>query len=234
MLGQSGDVITNIIEVTTTLKSVLQSIDRGEGLLGELVKSRPDGSAIVSDIRKAVVNIEHSTASASRIIERVEHGEGAVGALLKDSQQMERILKRLEASSASLEQFTQRLQKGDGALPRLLDDDAYAREVLGDVQRAAANLAAISDKVNRGEGTLGAMVNDPTLYQRASSFLGGGTGWAVAVFRGVRGLWPFGSGSKEKAGADGRDAQAPVVLVPADVASPIPTPVDRPAPAKRR
>lgn len=195
VIGQSGDIIANIIEVTNSLKSVLQSIDRGEGLLGELVKSRSDGSAIVTDIRKAVGNIEHSTASASRIIEGVEQGKGAIGALLKDSQRMDRILARLETASVSLEQFARRLQTGSGALPRLIDDEAYGREVLGNVERASANIAAISDKVNRGDGTLGALVNDRTLYQRVNDFLGGGSGWMVSIYRGVRGLWPFGDGT---------------------------------------
>jgi phospholipid/cholesterol/gamma-HCH transport system substrate-binding protein len=210
VLGQSGDIIANIIEVTSTLKNVLQSIDRGEGLIGELVKSREDGTAIVTDLRKAVSNVERSTASASRIIESVEGGEGAVGVLLKDSKRMQKILARLEASSISLDKFTTRLQKGSGALPRLIDDEAYGQEVLGNVQRTTANLAAISDKVNRGEGTLGAMVNDPTLYQRATNFLGGSTGWAVRLYRGARVLWPFGGGPSP----DGEESAPPAVADP--------------------
>src|SRR5439155_16750020 len=33
-LGQSGDLVTNVVGVTASLRVVLQSIERGEGLLG--------------------------------------------------------------------------------------------------------------------------------------------------------------------------------------------------------
>src|SRR5437867_3221838 len=40
VLGQSGDIVTNIVETTASLKTVLQSIERGEGLLGAMLRNR--------------------------------------------------------------------------------------------------------------------------------------------------------------------------------------------------
>jgi phospholipid/cholesterol/gamma-HCH transport system substrate-binding protein len=214
VLGQSGDIITNVIEVTASLKNVLQSIDRGEGLLGELVKNRSGGGAIVEDVRTAAANIERSTATAARIVERIEHGEGVLGALVKDSDRMDRILARVESASTSLERFTLRLQNGSGTLPRLLDDEAYARAVLGDVERTTANLAEISDKVNRGDGTIGALVNDPTLYRRVNGIFTGGSGWMFSLYRGVQSLWPFGDGVSRSAGTPLLPAAEPTAGTP--------------------
>ena len=44
VLGQSGDIVTNIVEVTASLKDVLGAIQRGEGLLGAMVRNRELGS----------------------------------------------------------------------------------------------------------------------------------------------------------------------------------------------
>jgi phospholipid/cholesterol/gamma-HCH transport system substrate-binding protein len=195
-LGQGGDILTNVMEVTTSLKNVLQTIDRGEGLLGELVKNRAGGAAIVADFRTAVGNIERSTASAARIVDGIEHGKGALGMLVTETERMERILTSVERATGSLERFAFRLENGTGALPRLIDDEAYGRTVLGNVERTTTNLAEISDKVNRGDGTLGSLVNDPTLYRRVNGLFGGGSGWAFSLYRGVRSLWPFGDGDE--------------------------------------
>jgi len=192
-LGQGGDVLTNIIEVTASLKSVLQSIDQGEGLLGELIHSRPGEAGVVDDVRVAVGNIERSTAAIARMVDDVEHGKGTLGVLVTDSSRMQHILGRLEGASIALERFTLRLQNGAGTLPRLIDDEAYARSVLGDVERATANLAEISDKVNHGDGTLGALVNDPRLYRNVNGLFSGRSGWLVTFYRGMRSLWPFGT-----------------------------------------
>ena len=214
-LGQGGDVLTNIIEVTASLKSVLQSIDRGEGLLGELIRSRSGEAGVAEDIRTAVGNIERSSAAAARMVDDIEHGKGALGVLVTDSGRMNQILGRLETASVALERFTLRLQNGAGTLPRLIDDETYARTVLGDVERATANLAEISDKVNRGDGTLGALVNDPRLYRNVNGLFGGGSGWLIGFYRGVRSLWPFGDGGT-RTGDGARPGGSP--LVPASSA----------------
>src|SRR5437763_964111 len=45
VLGQSGDIVTNVVEVTASLRVVLQALARGEGLLGAMVRNRERGRA---------------------------------------------------------------------------------------------------------------------------------------------------------------------------------------------
>src|SRR5213593_5145076 len=39
LVGRGGDIVTNIVEVTASLKDVLGSIQRGEGLLGAMLRN---------------------------------------------------------------------------------------------------------------------------------------------------------------------------------------------------
>src|SRR5438094_937337 len=56
VLGQSGDIVTNVVEVTASLKVVLQAIERGEGLLGTLVNDPSlyhEAKALVGGARRS-------------------------------------------------------------------------------------------------------------------------------------------------------------------------------------
>src|SRR5262249_33548848 len=56
VLGQSGDIVTNIVEVTASLKTVLQSIEHGEGLLGAMVRNRELGEATLRDFQATMAH----------------------------------------------------------------------------------------------------------------------------------------------------------------------------------
>src|SRR5438132_20153 len=56
VLGQSGDIVTNVVEVTASLKVVLQAIERGEGTLGKLVNDPSryhEAKALVGGARRS-------------------------------------------------------------------------------------------------------------------------------------------------------------------------------------
>src|SRR5437899_153417 len=56
VLGQSGDIVTNVVEVTASLRVVPPSIDRGEGTLGKLVNDPSlyhEAKALVGSARRS-------------------------------------------------------------------------------------------------------------------------------------------------------------------------------------
>lgn len=172
VLGQSGDIATNVVEVTASLKNVLQSIERGEGLLGAMVRNREQGEATLADFQRTMANLQTTTKSLDDILQRVNRGEGLLGRLTRQSKEGDALLANIERSAQSLEHLVARLSKGHGALPRLMEDEAYADRVLGNLDRALADFAHVSGKIDRGEGTLGKLVNDPGLYHDTRSLLG--------------------------------------------------------------
>ena len=172
LVGRGGDIVSNIVEVTASLKDVLGSIQRGEGLLGAMVSNREVGEATLVDLQHTMANVQQTTRSLEQILERVYRGEGLLGQLTAHSQENEQLLARVNRSVRSLERFTSRLERGQGALVRLVEDDAYARRVLGNLDHALADLADVAGKLDRGQGTLGKLLNDPTLYQDTRALVG--------------------------------------------------------------
>jgi len=192
LFGQSGDIVTNIAEVSTALKDVLQSIQRGEGLLGAMLRNREFGDRTLEDMQSTIANLRTTTAKLDNVLGRVDRGEGVLGSLLHDSKDSRALVKSLSQSVQSLERVTNRLDRGRGLAMRLVDDAPYGEKVLDKLDRTATDLAQITDKLNRGEGTLGKLLNDDTLYQDSAAMVREVRGsWVVRLYEAVRGLWPF-------------------------------------------
>lgn len=200
VLGQSGDIVTNVVELTASLRNILHAIDRGEGLLGAIVRNRERGELTFADIHQAVASIADITAHMEKIVASVESGEGLIGALVHDTDTAEGILESLTESAERINTLTRRFSSAQGLLPRLIEDDDLGQRVLGDVQTASRDMAELSEKLNRSEGTLGLLINDPTLYNEATAFVRTTRkSWALRFYRALQHLWPLGSDGKESA-----------------------------------
>jgi len=172
LVGRGGDIVTNIVEVTGSLKDVLGTIQRGEGLLGAMVRNRELGESTLVDLQHTMANVQQTTRVLEKILRRVEHGEGLLGQLTGPSQEGDALLARVGRATRALERFAGRLERGKGALPQLVEDEAYAHRLLGNLDRAAADLADVAAKLDRGQGTLGKLVNDPSLYHEVEGLVG--------------------------------------------------------------
>ena len=191
VFGQSGDIVTNIVEVTAALKDVLQTIQRGEGLLGAMVQNREFGKATLEDLQGTLVNVRSTTQNLDRVLARVDRGEGVIGRLLRDSKESRDIMAGLTKSVQSLERLTTRLDKGRGAAIRLVEDQQYGDRLLAKLDRTVDNLAEVSAKLNSQEGTLGKLINDPSLYRDTQSLVREvRSSWLVRMYEAIRGLWP--------------------------------------------
>lgn len=197
VLGQSGDIVSNVVELTASLRNLLKAMDRGQGLLGALVKNRELGEATLVDFQRTMRNLRETTTSLQAILARIERGEGLLGMLARNTERGREIKEHLARSAANLEEVSRRLARSP--LLRALDDEQYTRRVLANLDRATADLAEVAAKLNRGEGTLGKLLNDPALYHQAESLLGTARkSWALRLYRGLSGLWPFGHGEPEQ------------------------------------
>lgn len=168
ILGQSGDIVSNAIEVTALLREFLADVNSGEGLIGRLVGDRDFGQQFADDLSLTIANIESATRRLDDVFARVERGEGAIGALLVGDQQLATILDNLEVASTNAADFSEQLARGDGTVQRLIGDEQMAARVLGDLESTTSSLAEISTKVRQGDGTLGKLVYDSSLYDNAN------------------------------------------------------------------
>ena len=202
ILGQSGDIVSNAIEVTALLRQVLTNITDRSGLAGKLISDKEFGDAVVADLGRSMANAERATARLERMLARIEEGEGAFGVLLSEGQRTREALENMRVASTEAAEFMTRLNRGRGLLPRLVDDEAFADATLDGVQASVTSIAEITAKVRSGEGTVGKLVYDDGLYEDAQSFVGGnstGAFWRV-LWTGIKWFWPFPSNEAAQAG----------------------------------
>jgi phospholipid/cholesterol/gamma-HCH transport system substrate-binding protein len=187
VFGQSGDIVSNVVEVTAALKDVLQSIQRGEGLLGAMLRNREFGDRTLESLQGTLSNLKETTGTLDRLLQSVEKGEGLLGRLVRDP----KLAASLDHSLQSIERVARRLERGRGAAMRLLEDETYGDRLLAKLDRAVDDLAQVAQKLNRGDGTLGKLINEHTLHDEATGLVRDvRSSWSVRLYRGLRGLWP--------------------------------------------
>ena len=179
IMGQSGDILENVLETTSALKDVLQTIQRGEGLLGAMVQNKEFGKTTMDDLQRTLANFRQTSASLDRVLHGVDEGEGLVGKVLRDK----KLAASLERSIQNLDRVTTRLDRGEGAAMRLVNDREYGDRVLTKLDRASADLADVAAKLNQGTGTLGKLINDSKLSDETRGLVHEvRTSWLVRLY----------------------------------------------------
>jgi phospholipid/cholesterol/gamma-HCH transport system substrate-binding protein len=203
LLEQAAVTAENFNEITISLKNILEKLESGEGLIGQMISDPEFGKAGLEALRASFENVEAITAEMRRgrgvlgrlltdesfsteveamfkalgrvadLLESVDLEQGAVGALLEEGGSGEQAIEDLAATASSLRRITERLDSERGIVGQMLGESDEGETFAEDLRRLVANLAEISDKINRGEGTLGALVNDRTLYDGMEDVVAG-------------------------------------------------------------
>ncbi len=194
ILGQSGDIVSNAIEVTALLRQVLTDINNRSGLIGRLISDDTLGADILEDIEATVANVESATARADELLGRVEEGQGALGVLMAKATGAEarESLQNLVTATRSANEFASKLNQGKGMAGRLVNDEAFADRTLGDIERSVTSIAEITSKVGAGQGSLGKLIYDDRLYDDAQDLVSGGVsgGFWRLIWTGIKFFLP--------------------------------------------
>lgn len=197
----ANQMADNVIEITQSLRSILDSIDKGHGILAELIKGgEPNGAQpplTLADLRTTFDNMNKLAVQMNMMLDKVNRGRGLAGAMLSDKTDGKKLLDEVESAAATMKDTAQkvsllvdRFNKGNGAVERLLSDEQYANQLLANMQTSLADMKDILRKIDDSQGSVGLAVNDPSLYYDAKSFLGGNgsLGWGVRMLNGVYSL----------------------------------------------
>ncbi len=201
LISSGEDVMDNVVQISHSLNKILDRMERGEGILGQLTKDTPQS-------RQLQESLVGTSESLQRIAMTIEHGEGPLPRLLNDralADQLARSLDRFEGVLAQaqngpgllpgllndpstktrfdetlaslnqvgkdLEAFTAELETSEALLPRLVKDEEYGREVAEQVRQFVQRLNEISRKVSEGEGSASKLINDPQIYEAVNDIL---------------------------------------------------------------
>ena len=202
-LEQGADIAGNISEITGSLKNILEPLERGEGLLGEMLHDPNFGKEGLAHLRATLENLEVLTARLRRgegfagrflfdkefarriddvstslghlatTMDSVSRREGAVGALLNDGGAGQQAIESLRDAAESFRKAGARLEAREGLIGRLLNDPEYSEKAAADLAAILKNLHEITHRVNTGQGTLGALINERTLHDGLEDVVAG-------------------------------------------------------------
>ena len=160
LLSSGEDLVDNFVQISFSLKNILQRIDRGEGLLGELTTA-PETKQRLTDTLLTTLN------KTNAALTHVESGKGVVGKLVYDDAYGEQLTSSLASAAQSLQSITANVQKGfetnEGVVPALMNDPAAkARvyEVVENLRATSANLATFTSTLQTGQGLVPRLLND--------------------------------------------------------------------------
>jgi len=173
IIGQSGDLITNVISISKSLDKIVKGIGEGENL---------------ENINKTIASVKASSEALQKNMEAIEKGNGILHTMIygpKDKsggQIDENTLVKLNKTVSKLDKLLNQINEGDGMLHALLYDKKLTGEVdttlsnlsvaSGELQKTMANFKEISDMLRGGEGTIGALIIDPSIYDNLKGILG--------------------------------------------------------------
>jgi len=167
LLASGEDVVDNLVQISYSLKNILQRVDRGEGLLGELTTT-PETKQRLTDTVLAMLN------KTNAILSHIESGKGLLGKLVYDDAYATQLADSLAGSARSLQTITANVQhsfeNGNGMLPALLSDPEGKKKVMDlvqNLQTTSANLAAFSTTLQQGQGVIPRLMNDKVYGDQA-------------------------------------------------------------------
>ncbi|HEX6852052.1 MAG TPA: MlaD family protein [Candidatus Polarisedimenticolaceae bacterium] len=202
-LETGEDIAENLNEITLALRRILEPLEEGKGLLGEMIQNPEFGKEGLQAARGALENLEALTARlragegfAGRMlfdpsmepraddlgraihgvadaVERLEKGEGAAGDLLSEGGRSKQAVADLAEAAASLKRTAAQLESREGLLGRLLYDKEYGDAVAKDIRETVSRMNSIAGKIDSGQGTLGALVNERVLHDSMEEVVAG-------------------------------------------------------------
>ncbi|HSG40204.1 MAG TPA: MlaD family protein [Thermoanaerobaculia bacterium] len=201
LIASGEDVMDNVVQISHSLNSILNRMERGEGILGQLTKDTPQSRRLQESLvgtsesmERIALTIENGqgplprllndpamAAQLSRSLDRfetilakAETGEGLLPGLLNDPAtrvQFNDTLASLQGVARDLQEFTADLETSDALLPRLVKDEEYGRQVAEQLRQFVTRLNEVSYKVSEGQGSAAKLINDPQIYDAVNDVI---------------------------------------------------------------
>lgn len=169
MLGsESGqDAGASIRGILTSFKNVAAEIERGDGIVHELIYDKKAGR----DMKRMVANISTVMASINGLVGDIKEGDGTIHKLIYDDQ-ISGLVAALETAVEGINVVIRDIKEGDGVLNTLVYGEG-TENLLNNLTEASADIQIIIAGIKNGDGTLGALLADPTVYEDVKTLLGG-------------------------------------------------------------
>ena len=160
LLGQGEDLVDNFVRISFSLRNVLERVDRGEGLLGELTTD-PKSKEKVTD------SLMGTMAKVNKLLDDIEKGRGLVGRLVADDAYAEQLLASLGQTASSMQSIAGSIEKGfdtgEGTIPALMNDPVQKQKVLAlvsNLEIVSKRLVVVSEGFEGNGGVIPRLLKD--------------------------------------------------------------------------
>jgi phospholipid/cholesterol/gamma-HCH transport system substrate-binding protein len=160
LIASGEDLVDNFVQISHSMKNILERVDRGEGLIGELT-TEPQTKQRLTDTMLATLS------RADAILAQVQSGRGLLGKLVYDESYGDQLASSVDQTVQSLQSVIGNVQhsfeSGEGMLPALLNDPEgreKVRALVENMRLTSENLAAFSVGLRTGDGLLPRLIND--------------------------------------------------------------------------
>jgi phospholipid/cholesterol/gamma-HCH transport system substrate-binding protein len=167
LISSGEDLVDNFVQISYSLKNILQRVDRGEGLLGEITTA-PETKQRLTDTLLTTLNKTNSA------LTHMESGKGVVGKLVYDDAYAEQLTTSIRSAAASLQAVTANIEhgmnSGEGVVPALLHDPAGKQkvyDVIENLRTTSTNLATFTSTLQTGQGLVPRLLNDKPYADQA-------------------------------------------------------------------
>lgn len=157
MIASGGDAVENIVAISVSLARILERLERGEGVLGQLLAPLPE--ELRGEEQSVVYLLQDTLSRIDAIVADIEGGRGPVGRLISD----EELAAKLTTSVNRLDSILEAAEEGDGLAPTLLHDAELARsvrETVANLEQSSERLTRFTRELEEGEGILPRLLQD--------------------------------------------------------------------------
>jgi phospholipid/cholesterol/gamma-HCH transport system substrate-binding protein len=183
LIGQSGQLIDNIISISQSLDKIVKAFAKQEN---------------VENINKTIASLSRSAEAIESSLKAVQTNRGVLHALIYGERDKsgkgfnEDTLLKIDDAVTNLNDVIVKIQKGPGIFHALIFDKNLSTDldttlsnlssasseisgedgVAAELRKAATNFREITEMLKGGEGTLGALLIDPAVYDKLKGVLG--------------------------------------------------------------
>jgi phospholipid/cholesterol/gamma-HCH transport system substrate-binding protein len=175
-LEQGQDIADDVKEITSSLRDVLVAMNRGQGVVHDMIHNPDFG-------RQGVADLEGSLSSLRQILERVSRGQGVAGAMVSDNAYGRRQLENMDASLTHLRSLLERLDQPEGLVAQMSDPQGKASRILDHLDQSAESLRGAAKQVGEGQGVVGRLLNDKEYADHLLKQLDEAAGHLASIMR---------------------------------------------------
>ena len=147
VMVRAKDTMQSLDTTLGKLNTTLDSVNQGQGTVGQLVKNR-----------ELYDNLNATTRNLNALIAGLNSGQGSAGKLLKDDQ----LYNHLSDMATHFDNISQNLDAGKGSAGKLLTDD----KLYTNLNSSVTHLNSLLTEADAGRGGLGLLIKDPAFARK--------------------------------------------------------------------